>query len=32
MAIVYYRQVVREFPDTPQAKTAAERIKVLDVK
>jgi YHS domain-containing protein len=29
-ALGYYRQVVKDFPATPAAKTAAERIKALD--
>src|SRR5262249_32474054 len=28
-AIGYYREVVRDYPDTPEAKTAAERIEAL---
>lgn len=29
-AVSYYRRVVKEFPDTPQSKLAAERIKALN--
>ncbi|MEO6808353.1 MAG: hypothetical protein ABI353_04500 [Isosphaeraceae bacterium] len=28
-AVIYYRRIVKEYPDTPEAKTAAERIKTL---
>ena len=31
-ALDYYRQVVKLYPDTPSAKTAAERIKALGVR
>ncbi len=29
-ALGYYRQVVKDFPGTPAAKTAAERIKAIE--
>jgi len=29
-ALSYFRQIVKDFPDTPAARTAAERIKALD--
>ncbi|MFI5461287.1 MAG: tetratricopeptide repeat protein [Isosphaerales bacterium] len=29
-ALTYFRRIVKDFPDTPAAKTAAERIKALD--
>ena len=29
-ALSYFRQIVKDFPATPAAKTAAERIKALD--
>lgn len=31
-ALGYYRQVVKTYPDTPAAKTAAERIKAIEAK
>ena len=31
-ALANYRQVVKDYPDTPSAKTAAERIKALEKK
>lgn len=32
VAVIHYRLIVREHPDVPEAKTAAERIKTLNAK